>query len=166
MPVVLGFFRSSYELDKAVNELLSQRFQGPQIRVVPMQETEASPAPKGIRGWLMRGGFLGDTIDRADGTSIMDGVTAGAILGGLAGVMFGATVLPGPVALGVAGMLGGGLVGFLLDRAVPENRRQEYARGLSKGRTAVLVLCQNAEAAAVADRILRENQAHEIGRLE
>jgi hypothetical protein len=96
MPTVIGLFRSSYELEKAVLQLMSQQFQGTQLRVVPMQEMEAAPQPKGIRGFLMRGGFLGDTLDRTDGTSVMDGIAAGATIGGLAGIIAGAAILPGP----------------------------------------------------------------------
>jgi hypothetical protein len=162
---VLGLFRSLYELDKAVNQLLSQQFQGSQIRVVTMQLTEAAPQPKGLRKWLMRGGFLGDTLDRSDGTSLMDGTIAGAIIGGLAGVIAGAAMLPGPIALGVAGILGGGLTGYLLDLLIPENRRQEYAKALSRGSTLMAVRCHNEEQRKTAELILRENQAHELGQM-
>ena len=166
MPVVIGLFRSSVELDKAVNQLLSQRFAGSRLRVVPMGLTEAAPRPRGIKGWLMRGGIFGDTLDRSDGTSVMDGIAAGATVGGLAGVIAGAAYLPGPVAFGVAGILGGGLLAYVIDLMVPENVRQEYARAMRKGSTLLVVHCENDRRAESAERILRDNQAHETGRLE
>jgi uncharacterized protein YcfJ len=166
MPTVIGLFRSSYELEKAVQQLMSQRFQGSQMRVVPMQETEAAPKPKGFLGFLSRGGLLGDTLDRSDGTSVMDGTCAGATVGGLAGVIMGAAVLPGPVALGVAGILGGGLLGFLVDRIIPANRRQEYAKALRMGSTLLHVRCLNDREVETAALILKENQAHEVGRID
>lgn len=165
MPTVIGLFRSAFELEKAVNQLLSQQFQGSQLRVVTMQITEAAPRPKGVRGWLKRGGVLGDTLDRSDGTSVMDGTIAGATVGGLAGVMTGATFLPGPVALGVAGILGGGLVGYLLDIMIPEHQRQEYKKAIQKGCTLLEVTCRNKDEADAAELIVRENQAHEVGRM-
>lgn len=165
MPTIVGVFRSSYELEKAVLQLVSQRFHGTQLTVVPMQITEAAPKPTGLRGWLARGGLLGDTLDRADGRSVMDGAAAGATLGGLAGVIAGAALLPGPIAIGVAGMLGGGLVGFLLDILIPEPQRQEMTKAAKKGITLLQVDCRNGAEADSAVLILRENQAHEIGRI-
>jgi hypothetical protein len=70
------------------------------------------------------------------------------------------------VALGVAGILGGGLIGFLLDLLIPENRRQEYAKALKKGATLLQVRCLNDKEAESAALILKENQAHEIGRID
>jgi len=163
MPTVVGLFRSSMELDKAVNQLLSSQYLRDQLAVLPLHKTEAAPRPKGILGWFMRGGVFGDTLDRTDGTSVMDGVAAGATLGGLAGVIAGAAWQPGPITLGAGGILGGGFLGWLLDRVVPENRRQEYDKALRKSSTLVLVRCARPERAAEAQRILRENQAHEIG---
>lgn len=165
MPSVIGLFRSNHELEKSVLQLLSQQFQGSQLTVVPMQETKAAPKPGGIRGWLMRGGVFGDTLDRSDGTSVLDGITAGATVGGLAGVLVGAAFLPGPVALGVGGILGGGFLGWLLDLLIPENRRQEYARALRKGSTLLQVECESPQQAEVALEILRDNQAHEVARV-
>lgn len=166
MTTVIGLFRSTYEVDKAVNHLLSHRFQGTQIRVVTMRETRFAPLPrKGLLGWLMRGGVLGDTIDRSDGTSVMDGTVAGATIGGLAGVILGSTLLPGPVALGVAGIMGGGLIGYLLDRMVPEIRRLEYDKALDMGATLVLVRCRTPQETDTAEHLLQENQAHEVGRI-
>lgn len=165
MPSVIGLFRSNHELEKTVLNLLSHQFEGSQLTVVPMQETAASPKPKGIQRWLMRGGVFGDTLDRSDGTSVLDGICAGATIGGLFGVMFGAAVLPGPVALGVAGILAGGFIGWLLDLLIPENRRQEYAKALAKGSTLLQVECGSREQADLALTVLRENQAHEVERV-
>lgn len=165
MPTVMGLFRSSAELDKAVNRLLSQQFKGYQLRVVPMHRTLAAPKPKGLRAFLMRGGFFGDTIDRNDGTSLMDGVAAGATLFGLAGMMAGAALPYGPVALGTGGIMLGGLVGYLFDLLIPEMTRREYAQAIKKASTLVLVDCDTPRQADGAEQILRDTQAHEVGRI-
>jgi hypothetical protein len=163
VPHVIGLFRSSYELEKTVTHLLSHQFEGTQLTVVPMHMTDAAPRPRGIRRWLMSGGVFGDTLDRSDGTSVLDGIIAGATIGGLAGIIAGAAVLPGPVALGTAGILGGGLIGYLLDILIPENKREEYSKAMAKSSTLLQVDCRTPEEAKTAMLILRENQPHEVG---
>lgn len=163
MPTVIGLYRSSFELEKSVEQLLSEQFQASQLRVVPMHLTEDAPKARGIRGWLMHGGLFGDTLDRSDGTSVIDGAAAGATLLGLTGVIVGATFRFGPIALGAAGLVIGCILGILVDAAIPENRRQEYSKALLKSSTLLHVKCSTSEEARRAELILRENQAHEIG---
>lgn len=129
-----------------------------------MHYTAAVPQPAGLTGWLMGGGFFGDTIQRSDGASVMDGVAAGATLGGLAGVIFGSAYIAGPVTLGVLGILGGGLVGYLLDLVIHRDKRKPPGLAGEKASTLVLVDCESPARADGAEQVLRENQAREIGR--
>lgn len=163
---VAGLFHSTFELEKAVTHLLSQQFDGAQLYVIPLRAARTHGKPMGLLKWLMLGGFFGDTLHRSDGRSMMDGVAAGATLGGLGGVIMGAAVRQGPVLLVVLGILGGGLGGYLLD-AVIHWRHRNRAKGKDdpqKGGTILEIRCADENQAALAERILKQNQAHALGR--
>jgi hypothetical protein len=72
------FRQTPIAAEKAVAELSLNGFTEKDVSIVLFS---AVPPPKegagGLVGWLSRGGFLGDTIDRSDGISVMDGVGVG-----------------------------------------------------------------------------------------
>jgi|GEM_PF-3120519 len=163
---VAGLFHSSFELEKAVTHLLSLQFDGTQLHVIPLRLAKTDGKPKGLLQWLMLGGFFGDTLHRSDGRSLMDGVAAGATLGGLIGVIMGAAVQQGPVLMVVVGITAGGLAGYLIDLVI-RWRQRDRPRGKDdpkKRGTILEVRCTDDNQAALAERILVHNQAHALGR--
>ena len=61
----------------------------------------------------------GDSIRKSDGISNFNGAMCGATVLMLFGTMFGGPVIPGgPIAIGLAGFLLGGVLGYVLDRYV------------------------------------------------
>ncbi|MDF2629731.1 MAG: hypothetical protein K0R39_3562 [Symbiobacteriaceae bacterium] len=165
MPIVAGLFLSTSELEKAVLHLLQQKVDGTHLKVIPLHLAPSVARPTGLLSWLMMGGVFGDTLHRSDGKSVMDGIAVGATLGGLAGVIAGAAVLPGPVVLTVAGILGGGLIGYLLDVLIHKPDRSGTA--VPKGAKVCAILqvrCEDESQAALVEQVLDANQARALGR--
>lgn len=165
MLTVAGLFHSSFELEKAVLHLLDGTVDAAQLRVIPLKPARTDKKPEGLLEWLMLGGFFGDALHRSDGKSVIDGVAAGATLGGLAGVIMGAAVKVGPVVLVVIGVLAGGLVGYVLDVLIRKHQYQspDERRKQTSG-TVLQVNCQDEQQAAAVEQILTANQAHALGR--
>lgn len=164
MPTVAGLFLSTQELEKAVLHLLSEQVDGTQLKVTPLHLTAAAAKPTGFISWMMMGGVFGDTIHRADGKSVMDGIAAGAVLGGLTGVIAGAAVLPGPVVLTVIGILGGGLIGFLLDVLIHKPHQYGPVPKGTKVCAILQVSCKEDAQAKLVEQVLEANHARAFGR--
>ncbi|HYF79025.1 MAG TPA: hypothetical protein VD973_17960 [Symbiobacteriaceae bacterium] len=164
MPIIAGLFLSTQELEKAVLHLLSEQIDGTQLKVTPLHLSANAAKPTGIISWMMMGGVFGDTIHRSDGKSVMDGIAAGATLGGLAGVIAGAAVLPGPVVLTVIGILGGGLIGFICDVLIHKPHQHGPVPKGTKLCAILQVNCQDDNQVKLAERVLEENQSRALGR--
>ncbi len=62
---------------------------------------------------------IGDSIRQSDGISNINGAMCGAAILMLFGTIWGGTIIPGgPIAVGLAGFLIGGIIGYILDRYV------------------------------------------------
>lgn len=164
MPTVAGLFLSSIELEKAVLHLLSEQVDGTQLQVTPLHLTAKAAKPTGFISWMMMGGAFGDTIHRSDGKSVMDGVATGATLGGLTGVIAGAAVLPGPVVLGVLGILGGGLIGFGMDVLIHKPHQQGPLPEGTKVCAILQVRCQDETQVKLVEQVMEAQQARALGR--
>lgn len=164
MPTLAGLFLSTPELEKAVMHLLSEQIDGTQLKVTPLHLTAAAAKPTGVISWMMMGGVFGDTIHRSDGKSVMDGIATGATLGGLAGVIAGAAVLPGPVVLTVAGILGGGLIGFCCDVLIHKPHRHGPVPKGTKICAVLQVNCKDDAQVKLVEQVLEANQARALGR--
>jgi hypothetical protein len=163
MAEVMALFQDPHDVEAVVAELSLNGFTEKDVSVVIFS---ALPPPRGSKpglvGWLSRGGFLGDTIDRSDGISLMDGVGVGAVIGCLLGVIFGGQWRYGPIATGTAGLLYGGLVGWLMDIVVPEKRRDQAETALIRGMVLVSVRALQAARAEDARRLLEGNHAKQV----
>ncbi len=81
---------------------------------------------------------------RATNDNISDGVTAGSVLGGVAGLLIGAGTFAvpglgviaaaGPLAGLISGAVTGGIVGALVDLGLPENESKQYADDIKTGK--------------------------------
>ena len=89
--------------------------------------------------------FEGDTTAtmQARNDNISDGVVAGGIIGGLAGLLIGAGIMAipglgiiaaaGPIAGLIGGAATGGIVGGLVDLGIPEEKSKEYEQEIKTG---------------------------------
>ncbi|MFY9115479.1 MAG: hypothetical protein WAO23_09600 [Dethiobacteria bacterium] len=103
--------------------------------------------------------------------NLMEGTVTGGVLGGIAGLLAGAGALlipgigpivaAGPFATTLAGLVGGGLAGGLIDYGVPEDRGEYYAERVRQGN---ILITLEASDAHVDDAIsiLRANGAEDV----
>ncbi len=103
--------------------------------------------------------------------NISDGVTAGVVLGGLAGLLIGVgsfaipglgvLVAAGPLAGLLSGAVTGGIVGGLVDLGVPEEEGRRYEEEIRSGR---ILLSMRASEGKVNDiaQVLRNEGAVEV----
>lgn len=103
--------------------------------------------------------------------SIMDGTMTGGAIGGIGGLLLsaGALTIPGlgpiiaagPLAATIAGAVGGGITGGLVDWGIPSAKSEEYNDQVSSGNTlAVIKAPENKVAQAV--QILTANGAMNV----
>lgn len=166
MGAVMALFQSETDAELAVSELSLIGFTEKDVAMVIFSAVaQPKPGGSGLLGWLARGGLLGDTMDRTDGVSVMDGTSVAAVFGGVLGIVFGSRWVYGPVTLGTLGMLGGGLLGFLIDRLIPEKRRDEYESSLIPGMILLEVSSSAADRLEAASRVLKRRGAKQLAML-
>lgn len=109
--------------------------------------------------------------DTTSGSAVAAGAGIGAVLGGAGGALtgLGSLVLPGvgpAVAAGpmIAGLIGtgagavlGGVVGALTRGGLPKERAEEYAEGVRRGGTLLLIQTETGEPARVAHRLMKSH---------
>lgn len=163
MPTVMALFQSDHDAERAVLELSLLGFTEKDVSMVVFA---AQPHPQegrqGLIGWLARGGFLGDTIDRSDGTSVMDGVGVGAVIFGLLGMIYGSRWHMGPVAGSTLGFLAGGVLGYVLDKVIPEKRRDQMETSQIPGMLLLLVTASDDRRVETASRLLKATKAKQL----
>lgn len=152
--------RSAYDLERAILALRQAGFSGGDVRWINLEREPGAPEPRGFLAFLRSGGFLGDTQFRADNASLMDGTAAGAALFALIGMVYGSVWRMGPISGAALGVLGGGLLGWLLDQLVREKRsRHSLAQRIAAYGCLVLVTCQDEQRVDKAKSALRKAQA-------
>ncbi|HWP96909.1 MAG TPA: hypothetical protein VN426_08650 [Syntrophomonadaceae bacterium] len=114
-----------------------------------------------------------DTIHRADGISLFDGA---AVLGAVfmeLGVIYGFVLKWGPITWGLIGLLGGAILGFLLDyyygriRDYKKNKatRNQVKAGESNTEVVLTVFCESNQFEMV-EKVLWDNRALGVGKLD
>lgn len=103
--------------------------------------------------------------------SIMDGTMTGGAIGGIGGLLLsaGALTIPGigpiiaagPLAATIAGAVGGGITGGLVDWGIPAAKSEEYTNEVSSGNT-LAVLKSTQDKVAQAVQILTANGAMNV----
>jgi len=118
--------------------------------------------------------MLLDTIHRADGISLFDGA---AVLGAICmelGVIYGFVLEWGPITWGVFGLLGGAILGFVLDYfygRIRGHKKEKASRnrvkaGESHNTEVILtILCENSQYEMV-QKVLWDNMAFGVGKLD
>ncbi len=134
---VIGVFRSENRARDAISELKEQGFDEREISLI-VKEKKAQGEDDD------RGGGL--TMQRQD---LGEGIMTGGALGGIAGLLAGAGALlipgigpiiaAGPLAAFLTGVVGGGLVGGLVDFGIPEERGRHFEERVKRGDVLVAV---------------------------
>jgi hypothetical protein len=65
-----------------------------------------------------------DTIHSSDGSSSLDAIGAGAVMGGVLGIIYGSVMWLGSLLIGLLGFFLGGLLGFCLDNWIAKKRKR------------------------------------------
>ncbi len=133
---VIGVFSSEERAKEAVNDLKRQGFDEKEISLIAKEKRA-----KGAGGEEGERDFGGEMTMGEQ--NISDGVLTGGAIGGIAGVLAGAGALlipgvgpiiaAGPLAAFLTGMVGGGLVGGLVDFGIPEERGRHFEERVRQG---------------------------------
>lgn len=102
MHVFVGFESNQY-VEMAINDILKYGVYEENIVFVEMENQEKQRV-------------LLDNINYSDGRSFSDMVASLGTIGMLLGVIYGSVVYVGPVAMGLLGLVSGGLLGYFFDR--------------------------------------------------
>ncbi len=126
---VVGVFENENQAKEAINELKRQGFDEREISLIAREEREQGVGQE-------------DEMSMAE-QDLGDGMLTGGALGGIAGILAGAGALlvpgvgpiiaAGPLAAFLSGVVGGGLVGGLVDYGIPEERGRYYEERIKQG---------------------------------
>jgi len=157
LKTVVGLFDSREQAEKAVSSLRGRGF---------YEEISILAADKGKTG-----GDTGEYRRDTGGGSVASGVSAGSVLGGLAGLAMGAgaLVIPGvgpivaagPIAGLLSGAATGGIAGGLIDWGIPAERGKYYEGKVKEGKILASVRTDETKINDAA-RIMRENGARDV----
>ncbi len=124
---VIGVFNTRQDAENATYKLRNEGFNTENISIVGGSSDDAESS---------------DNAGASD--NISNGVTAGTILGGVAGLLIGAgtfaipglgvVAAAGPLAGLISGAVTGGVVGALVDLGIPENESKGYEDHIKTGK--------------------------------
>ncbi len=154
---VVGVFRNEERAKEAIMELKRQGFDEREISLIAREN-------KG------RGGEEGAGAGENEGftmseQNVGDGALTGGAIGGIAGLLAGAGALlipgvgpiiaAGPLAAFLTGIVGGGLVGGLVDFGIPEERGRHYEERVKRGDILVTLKAEEDETSKIASVLKR-----------
>lgn len=152
---VVGIFRTQERAKEAINELKNQGFDEKEISLVAREEQGEGFAEE-------EQGSGGLTMGQED---LREGIFAGGAIGGLTGLLAGAGALlipgigpiiaAGPLAAFLTGIVGGGLVGGLIDFGIPEERGRHFEERVKRGDILVSVKAEDDEVEQVTSTLER-----------
>jgi hypothetical protein len=165
---IVGYFDQYAQAQEAVRSLVDTGFSRSDISLVASDPT----------GEYAKAGGVTSTEDPNAPSYTAAGAGAGAVLGGIGGLLvgIGALALPGigpviaagPLAttlLGVGvGAAAGGLIGVLMDVGIPEDEAHYYAEGLRRGGAVVTASTQDEMMVERATNIFERHGAVDIDR--
>ncbi len=148
MYLVAGFESNVY-LEMALSELHESEIEEKDIVVVSM---EAQKPPQ----------TLFDSIHYSDGVSILDGMAAWAVVGGVFGIVYGSQLKYGPLALGIAGFVVGASIGFTIDLLVGR-RKKKWNRPTRSIEILLLIHCKSKEQMKNASTVCQKYHVISLG---
>jgi len=163
---ITALYENVADARAAVEALLDSGYEREQISLVV-------PHPEGQQLSYLAEGAAAAGDNPRDTAAV--GALAGSALGGLAGLLFGvsvfglpvlgAAVLAGPIYTAVmgasAGGIGGGLLGWLVEKGVPEPHAQLQAEALRRGHILVAVEADSEQQAQVT-RLLQQHNSLDV----
>lgn len=150
MFLVYGLFKPSLTLELGINTLKEKGFDRNRLTVVTLDPC------------LPKEQTILDSMYKTDGMSMVDGIAMSASVGMLLGVIYGTKIHIGSVALGLIGMVVGGIIGYILDKRIRKNKQPKY--DFTPGEIIVIVECNNKEEAKEAEGIMKQHRANALGR--
>ncbi len=158
---VIGVFRSEDRAREAINDLRSEGFDEREISMIVRDDEGGEGGEGGGRG-------EGFSMERQD---LSEGVISGGALGGVAGILAGAGALlipgvgpivaAGPLAAFLTGVVGGGIVGGLVDYGIPEERGRHFENRVKQGDILVTLKVEEEKAEEVTN-LLRRYGAEDV----
>lgn len=153
---VVGVFTSEERAKEAINELKRYGFER-EISLVAKETREGETAD--------------EEMTMEEGQNLGEGVATGGALGGIAGILAGAGALfipgvgpiiaAGPLASFLTGLVGGGLVGGLVDFGIPEERGEYYEERVKQGDILVTIKANEDEVSRISE-VFRQYGAEEV----
>ncbi len=153
---VVGVFTSEERAKEAINELKRYGFER-EISLVAKETREGEAAD--------------EEMTMEEGQNLGEGVATGGALGGIAGILAGAGALfipgvgpiiaAGPLASFLTGLVGGGLVGGLVDFGIPEERGEYYEERVKQGDILVTIKANEDEVSRISE-VFRQYGAEEV----
>lgn len=104
---------------------------------------------------------LFDSIHYSDGSSSMDGIAVGAVVGGVLGIIYGSKLWLGSLLLGLLAFVVGGVIGFLIDKSI--GRHWKATQRIKHIDALLLIQCDTRMQADRIVDICRANHAVSIG---
>ena len=160
---VVGVFSHEDRAREAINDLKSQGFDDREISLIAKDKQDES---RGEGGSGDTGGGL--TMERQD---LSTGVISGGTLGGIAGILAGAGALlipgvgpiiaAGPLAAFLTGVVGGGIIGGLVDFGIPEEQGRHLENRVKQGDILVTLKVEDDEVDSVSS-ILNKYGAEDV----
>jgi uncharacterized membrane protein len=159
---VVGIFDDYTYAEKAAKRIKDEGLRTDDISIVARQGDDNG---EGVNATMQR-----DQEGRTD--NISDGLIAGGILGGLAGLVIGAgsLVVPGlgivaaagPITGLLSGAVTGGIVGGLIDLGIPEAKSRQYESDIRSGKVLFSMRVDEEDKVDRIASILRENGANSV----
>lgn len=154
---VIGVFRQEARAKEAINDLKSQGFGDREISLIAKDKREEAGDRGGDKG-------RGDNLTMAH-QDLSTGVISGGALGGVAGILAGAGALlipgvgpivaAGPLAAFLTGVVGGGIVGGLVDYGIPKERGRHFENRVKQGDILVTLKVDDNDANKVVSALKR-----------
>lgn len=149
---VVGIFQNINLAERAVSQLRSGGFNTEEINIISK-------------------GKESDNVQNMGTDSVMDGTMAGGAIGGIGGLLmsagalaipgFGPIIAAGPLAATIAGAVGGGITGGLIDWGIPSDKSEEYNNEVAFGKTLAVIRTDESKIQQ-AVQILTQNGAMNV----
>lgn len=101
-----------------------------------------------------------DTIHYSDGSSVMDAICVGAVLGGVVGIIYGSVTWFGSMVVGLLGFVAGGFIGFLIDKWIVNRPKRKPVRHVE---ILLVIRCESNDQAQRISDICRNNHVISMG---
>ena len=149
---IVGVFNTRKDAEDVTYQLRNEGYNLDNVSIITKNPSEYTTDNTGYTNTADKG-------DRATNDNISDGVTAGSILGGVAGLLIGAGTFAvpglgviaaaGPLAGLISGAVTGGIVGALIDLGVPENESRQYETDIKSGKVFLSVTADEENSSAI-----------------